>query len=52
MKQNESVQGFKKAQQVIKNLRTQLEETIITEETLECRRKCLEANIAVQKEEA
>jgi hypothetical protein len=52
MKQKESVQGSKKAQQVIKNLRAQLEEARRIEETLEYQKQCLEANIATQKEEA
>jgi small-conductance mechanosensitive channel len=51
MKQKESVQGFEKDQQVIKNLRAQLEEARRIEETLEYQNKCLEANIATQKEE-
>jgi hypothetical protein len=51
MKQKESVQGSKKDQQVIKNLRAQLEEARRIEETLEYQKKCLEANIATQKEE-
>jgi hypothetical protein len=52
MKQKESVQGSEKAQQVIKNLRTQLEEARRIEETLEYQKQCLEANITTQKEEA
>ena len=52
MKQKESVQGSEKDQQVIKNLRDQLEQAIRIEETLEYQKKCLEANIATQKEEA
>jgi hypothetical protein len=52
MKEKESVQGSKNNQQVIKNLRAQLEEAIIIEETLEYQKKCLEANIATQNEEA
>jgi hypothetical protein len=52
MKQKESVQGSKKYQKVIKNLRSQLEEARRIEETLEYQKKCLEANIAAQKEEA
>jgi hypothetical protein len=52
MKQKESVQGFEKYQQVIKNLRAQLEEARRIEETLEYQKKCLETNISVQKEEA
>jgi chromosome segregation ATPase len=52
MKQKESVQGSEKDQQVIKNLRAQLEEARRIEETLEYQKKCLEANIATQKEEA
>jgi hypothetical protein len=46
MKQKQSVQGSKKDQQVIKNLRAQLEEARRIEETLEYQKKCLEANIA------
>jgi hypothetical protein len=52
MKKNESVQGSKKYQKVIKNLRAQLEEARRIEETLEYQKKCLEANIETQKEEA
>jgi hypothetical protein len=52
MNQKESVQGSEKDQQVIKNLRAQLEEARRIEETLEYQNKCLEANIATQKEEA
>jgi hypothetical protein len=52
MKQKQSVQGFEKDQQVIKNLRAQLEEARRIEETLEYQKKCLEANIAAQKEDA
>ena len=52
MKQKESVQGSEKDQQVIKNLRAQLEEARRNEETLEYQKKCLESNIAAQKEEA
>jgi hypothetical protein len=52
MKQKESVQGSEKAQQVIKNLRTQLEEARRIEETIEYQKICLEANITTQKEEA
>jgi hypothetical protein len=52
MKKNESVQGFEKDQQVIENLRAQLEEARRIEETLEYQKKCLESNIAAQKEEA
>jgi hypothetical protein len=52
MKQKQSVQGSKKDQQVIKNLRAQLEEARRIEETLEYQKKCLEANIAAQKEDA
>jgi hypothetical protein len=52
MKQKESVQGSEKSQQVIKNLRTRLEEAKIIEETLEYKNRCLEANIIAQKEEA
>jgi hypothetical protein len=52
MKQKESVQGSEKYQQVIMNLRAQLEEARRIEETLEYQKKCLEINIARQKEEA
>jgi hypothetical protein len=52
MKQKQSVQGFEKDQQVIKNLRSQLEEARRIEETLEYQNKCLEANIATKKEDA
>jgi hypothetical protein len=51
MKQKQSVQGSKKYQQFIKNLRAQLEEARRIEETLEYQNKFLEANIAAQKEE-
>jgi hypothetical protein len=51
MKKKKSVQGFEKDQQVIKNLRAQLEEARRIEETLEYQKKCLEANIAAQKED-
>jgi hypothetical protein len=51
MKQKQSVQGSEKDQQVIKNLRAQLEEARRIEETLEYQKKCLEANIAAQKED-
>jgi hypothetical protein len=52
MKQKKSVQGSEKDQQVIKNLRAQLEEARRIEETLEYQKKCLEANIKAQKEYA
>jgi hypothetical protein len=52
MKKKESVQGSKKDQQVTNNLGSQLEEAIRIKETLEYQNKCLEANIAAQKEEA
>jgi chromosome segregation ATPase len=52
MNQKQSVQGSEKDQQVIKNLRAQLEEARRIEETIEYQKKCLEANIATQKEEA
>ena len=52
MKQKESVQGSEKYQQVIKNLIAQLEEARRIEETLEYQNKCLESNIASQKEES
>jgi hypothetical protein len=51
MKKKESVQGSKKDQKVIKNLRAQLEEGKRIEETLEYQKKFLEDNIAAQKEE-
>jgi hypothetical protein len=51
MKQKKSVQGSEKDQQVIENLRSQLEEARSIEETLEYQNKCLEANIATQKED-
>jgi hypothetical protein len=51
MKQKQSVQGSEKDQQVIKNLKAQLEESRRIEETLEYQKKCLEANIAAQKED-
>jgi hypothetical protein len=51
MKQKESVQGYEKDQQVIKNLRDQLEEARRIEQTLEYQKKCLEANTKAQKEE-
>jgi hypothetical protein len=49
MKQKKSVQGSKKDQQVIKNLRAQLEEARRIEENLEYQKKCLEAIIVAQK---
>jgi small-conductance mechanosensitive channel len=52
MNQKESVQGSEKDQHVIKNLRAQLEEARRIEETLEYQKKCLEANIEAEKEEA
>jgi chromosome segregation ATPase len=52
VKQNESVHIFEEAQQVIENLRTQLEEAKKIKENLEYQKKCLEANIVAQKEEA
>ena len=51
MNQKESVQGSVNDQWIIKNLRAQLEEARRIEETLEYQNKCLEANIAAQKEE-
>jgi hypothetical protein len=51
MKKKESVQGSEKDQQVIKNLRDQLEEARRIEETLKYQKKCLESNIATKKEE-
>ena len=50
MKQKESVHIFEEAQQVIENLRTQLEEAKNMEENLEYQKQYLEANIAAQKE--
>jgi hypothetical protein len=50
MKKKESVQGSEKDQQVMKNLRAQLEEARRIEETLAYQKKFLEANIAAQKE--
>ena len=52
MKQNESVHIFEEAQQVIENLRNQLEEARNIEENLEYQKQCLETNIVAQKEEA
>ena len=52
MKQKESVHIFQEAQQVIDNLRTQLEEVRKIEENLEYQKQYLEANIEAQKEEA
>ena len=52
MKQKESVHIFEESQQVIENLRTQLEEARKIEENLEYEKQCLETNIAAQKEEA
>jgi hypothetical protein len=52
MKQKESVHIFEEAQQVIENLRTQLEEARKIEENLEYQKQYLEANIEAQKEEA
>jgi hypothetical protein len=45
MKQKESVHIFEETQQVIENLRTQLEEVRKIEENLEYQKKYLEANI-------
>ena len=52
MKQKESVQIFEESQQVIENLRTQLEEARKIKENIEYQKKCLETNIVAQKEEA
>ena len=52
MKQKESVHIFEEAQQIIENLRTQIEEARKIEENIEYQKKYLEANIAAQKEEA
>ena len=51
MKKKKSVQGSVKDQQVIKNLRAQLKGAKRIEETIEYQKKCLESNIATQKEE-
>ena len=51
MKQKKSVQGSENDQQVIKNLRDQLEEARIIEENIEYQKQCVEANITTQKEE-
>jgi hypothetical protein len=51
MKQKESVHIFEESQQVIENLRTQLEEARNIEENLEYQKKYLKANIVAQKEE-
>ena len=52
MKQKESDHIFEEAQQVIVNLRTQLEEARKIEENLKYQKQCLETNIAAQKDEA
>jgi hypothetical protein len=52
MKQKESVYIFEESQQVIENLRTQLEEARKIEENLEYQKQCLETNIETKKEEA
>ena len=52
MKQKESVHIFEEAQQVIENLRTQLEEAKKIEENIKYQKKYLEPNIEAQKEEA
>jgi hypothetical protein len=52
MKQKESIHIFEEAQQVIENLRTQLEEARKIEENLEYQNQYLEANVETQKEEA
>ena len=52
MKQKESVHIFEEAQWVMENLRTQLEESRKIEENIGYQKKCLEANIESQKEEA
>jgi hypothetical protein len=46
MKQKESVHIFEESQQVIENLRTQVEEARKIEENLEYQKQYLEANIA------
>jgi hypothetical protein len=51
MKQKESVHIFEESKQVIENLRTHLEEARKIEENIEYQKKCLETNIATQKEE-
>jgi hypothetical protein len=50
MKQKESAHIFEEAQQVIKNLRTQLEEANNIEENLKYKKQYLKANIATRKE--
>jgi hypothetical protein len=52
MKQKESVHIFEESQQVIENLRTQLEEARKIKENLEYQKQCLDTNIATHKEEA
>jgi hypothetical protein len=52
MKQKESVQGSKEAQQVIKKLRIDLEEARRIKETLEYQNQFLEANKTAKKKEA
>jgi hypothetical protein len=52
MKQKEIVHIFEEAQQVIKNLRTKLEEARKIEENLEYQNKYFEASIVAQMEEA
>ena len=52
MKQKKSVHIFEESQQVVKNLRTHLEEARKIEENIEYQKHYLEANIATQKEEA
>jgi hypothetical protein len=52
MKKKESVQGSKKDNKVIKNLRAQLEKARRIEETLEYQKKCLEDNVKTKNEEA
>jgi Fe-S cluster assembly scaffold protein SufB len=52
MKQKESVHIFEEAQQVIKNLRTQLEEARKIEENPKDQKQYLESNIVAPKEEA
>jgi hypothetical protein len=48
----ELMKGVQGSEQVSKNLRAQLEEARRIEETLEYQKKCLEASIAAQKEDA
>jgi hypothetical protein len=47
MKQKESVHIFEESQEVIENLRTQLEEARKIEENLEYKKQCLKDNITI-----